>query len=179
MDMTQILAQTGGLRSMARELGVTEKEVHIAAAALVPAILGGFKKQAQSQPTGLEGLSELLTELGGGGLLDNVLAPWPSDLHRGFEVLGQIFGYEDVSRAVAENAAVHSGLPLSLLAQMLPMLAMLVAGYMAMQPGTSAARFASMLDWESQTNPLDDILRRAATPMLQPSGWPRGPTALR
>ena len=49
MDMTQILAQTGGLRSMARELGVTEKEVHIAAAALVPAILGGFKKQAQSQ----------------------------------------------------------------------------------------------------------------------------------
>src|SRR6185369_13079619 len=54
MDMTQILAQTGGLRSMARELGVTEKEVHIAAAALVPAILGGFKKQAQSQPTGLE-----------------------------------------------------------------------------------------------------------------------------
>ena len=54
MEMTQILAQTGGLRSMARELGVTEKEVRSAAAALVPAILGGFKKQAQSQPTGLE-----------------------------------------------------------------------------------------------------------------------------
>src|SRR5580765_3422126 len=162
MEITQILAQTGGLRSMARELGVTEKEVRIAAAALAPAILGGFKKQAQSQPTGLEGLSELLASLGGGGLLDNVLAPWPSDLRRGFEVLRQIFGSKDVSRAVAENAAGHSGLAPSLLAQILPMLAMLIAGYMARQPGTSAARFAAMLDWESQMNPLDDILRRAA-----------------
>jgi hypothetical protein len=179
MDMTQILAQTGGLRSMARELGVTEKEVQIAAAALVPAILGGFKKQAQSQPTGLEGLSGLLTELGGGGLLDNVMAPWPSDLHRGFEVLRQIFGSNDVSRAVAENASGYSGLAPPLLAQMLPMLAMLIAGYMARQPGASAAGFASMLDWENQTNPLDDILRRAATPMMQPASRPRGPTALR
>jgi len=163
MEMTEILAQTGGLRSMARELGVTEKEVRIAAAALLPAILGGFKKQAQSQPTGLEGLSELLAQLGGGGLLDNVLGPWPSDMHRGFEVLRQIFGSEDVSLAVAQDAAGASGLAPSLLSHILPMLAMLVAGYMARQPGTPAAKFPAMLDWGSQGNPLDEILRRATS----------------
>lgn len=178
MEMTQILAQTGGLRSMARELGVTEKEVRIAAAALVPAMLGGFKKQAQSQPAGLEGLGELLEELGGGGLLDNVLAPWPTDVHRGHEVLRQIFGSKDVSRAVAQNAAA-SGLPPSLLRQMLPMLAMLIAGYMARQPGTAAAKFAPMLDWESERNPLDDILRRAGRSTHQPARTRGEPRSMR
>ena len=54
-------------------------------------------------------------------------------------MLGQIFGSKDVSRAVAQNAAAPSGLDPSLLKKMLPMLAMLVAGYMAKQGGSSAA----------------------------------------
>ena len=69
-----MLAQTGGLQSMARELGVSDAQAASGAAALVPAILGGFKKQAQSQPAGLDGLGGLLGQLGGGGLLDDVLA---------------------------------------------------------------------------------------------------------
>jgi hypothetical protein len=36
---------------------------------------------------------------------------------------------------------------------------------MAKQPGTAAAKFASMLDWEAEGNPLDDILRSAGTSM--------------
>jgi hypothetical protein len=135
MQITDILAQTGGLQSMARELGVSETEAASGASALVPAILGGFKKQAQSQPAGLEGLGGLLGQLGGGGLLDDVLSPQPTDVSRGNDVLGQIFGSKDVSRTVAENAASQSGLDSSVLKKMLPMLAMLVAGYMAKQRG--------------------------------------------
>jgi hypothetical protein len=55
MQIVDILAQTGGLQSMARELGVSETQAASGAAALVPAILGGFKKQAQSQREGLKG----------------------------------------------------------------------------------------------------------------------------
>jgi hypothetical protein len=139
MQITDILAQMGGLQSMARELGVSETQAASGAAALVPAILGGFKKQAQSQPTGLEGLGGLLGQLGGGDLLDDVLAPQPTNVSRGNDVLGQIFGSKDVSRAVAQNAASQSGLDPSLLKKMLPMLAMLVAGYMAKQRGAGAA----------------------------------------
>ena len=138
MEITDILAQMGGLQSMARELGITEKQAASGAAALVPAILGGFKKQAQSQPAGLEGLGGLLGQLGGGSLLDNVLSPEPTDVNRGNDVLGQIFGSKDVSRAVAQNAAPQSGLDPSLLKKMLPMLAMIVAGYMAKQRGSDA-----------------------------------------
>jgi hypothetical protein len=135
MQITDILAQMGGLQSMARELGVSETQAASGAAALVPVIIGGFKKQAQSQPAGVEGLGGLLGQLGGGGLLDDVLAPQPTNVSRGNDVLGQIFGSKDVSRAVAQNAASQSGLDPTLLKKMLPMLAMLVAGYMAKQQG--------------------------------------------
>jgi hypothetical protein len=143
MQITDILAQMGGLQSMARELGVSETQAASGAEALIPAILGGFKKQAQSQPTGLAGLGGLLGQLGGGGLLDNVLAPQPTDVSQGNNVLGQLFGSKDVSRAVAQNAASQSGLDPALLKKMLPMLAMLVTGYMAKQGGAGAAAQSS------------------------------------
>ncbi|WP_374668958.1 DUF937 domain-containing protein [Ramlibacter sp.] len=139
MDIRDLLAQTGGFGAMARELGVSEDQAARGAEALLPAVLGGFKKQAQAQPAGLEGLGGLLGQLGGGGLLDNLLSPEPTDTGRGNDVLGQIFGGKDVSRAVASQAASQSGLSPDLLKKMLPMLAMLVAGFMAKQGGGAAA----------------------------------------
>jgi hypothetical protein len=133
MQINDFLAETGGLPSMARELGVSENEVQNGAAALLPAILGGFKKQAQAQPGGVEGLGGLLASLGGGSLLDDVVSREPTPLGRGNDVLGQIFGSKDVSRAVAGNAASRTGLSPELLKKLLPMLAMLAAGYMSKQ----------------------------------------------
>ena len=133
MQMTDILGQIGGIQSVARELGVSEDQAASGAAALLPALLGGFKKQAQAQPTGLDGLAGMLGGLGGGGLLDDVLGPQPTNVNRGNDVLGQIFGSKDVSRTVAQNAATRTGLDPSLVKKMLPVLAMLVAGYMAKQ----------------------------------------------
>lgn len=138
MQITDILAQMGGLQAMGRELGVSESQAADGAAALIPAILGGFKRQAQLQPGGVEGLGGLLGQLGGGGLLDNVLSPQPTNVSMGNDVLGQIFGSRDVSREVAHQAAAQSGLDPSLLKKMLPMLAMLVAGYMARQHGAGS-----------------------------------------
>jgi hypothetical protein len=142
MQITDILAQTGGLQSMARELGVSENQAASGAEALIPAILGGFKKQAQSQSSGVEGLGDLFGKLGGDSLMDDVLSPEPTHVDRGNDVLGEIFGSKDVSRTVAQNAASQSGLDPSLLKKMLPMLAMLVTGYMAKQrsaPGSAQA----------------------------------------
>jgi hypothetical protein len=135
MQITDLLTQMGGLQSIARELGVDQRQAASGVEALLPAVLGGFKKQAQAQPAGIEGLGGLLGQLGGGALLDNVLAPQPTDLGRGNDVLGQIFGSKDVSRAVAGDAASRTGLDASLLKKMLPMLAMLVAGLMAKGQG--------------------------------------------
>jgi hypothetical protein len=187
MQITDILAQSGGLQAMARELGISESEAARGASALAPAILGGFKKQAQAQPTGIEGLGGLLGQLGGSSLLDDVLSQDPTNVSRGNDVLGQIFGSRDVSRTVAQNASSQVGLDPGVLKKMLPMLAMLITGYMANQRGSSAAAgasggglsemvggllgggtrsgasglggLASMLDMNRDGNPLDDLLR--------------------
>jgi hypothetical protein len=158
MQLTDILAQMGGLQAMARELGVSESQAASGAEALLPAILGGFKKQAQAQPSGLEGLGGLLGQLGGGGLLDEVLAPQPTNVERGNDVLGQIFGSRDVSRAVAQNASSQTGLDTSLLKKMLPMLAMVVAGLIARQQGASASAPASEQPAPQPGGGLGDLL---------------------
>jgi hypothetical protein len=168
MDITNLLAQMGGLKSIAKELGVSESQAASGAAALAPAILGGFKKQAQSQSAGLEGLGGLLGKLGGGGLLDDVLGPQPTNVNRGNDVLGHIFGSKDVSRTVAQNAAANTGLSPDLLKKMLPMVAMLVGGYMAKQKGDGAASTAQSASTGAQAAPtggklgglLGGLLRR-------------------
>ena len=190
MQITDILAQSGGLEAMAKELGISEADAARGASALAPAILGGFKKQAQTQPEGIEGLGGLIGQLGGGSLLEDVLSPNPTNVSRGNDVLGQIFGSRDVSRTVAQNASAQSGLDPSLLKKMLPMLAMLITGYLSTQRGAGAAGasasgasglggmlggllgggasgssglggLASMLDMNKDGNPLDDLLRMA------------------
>jgi len=190
MQVLDILNQLGGLQSVAKELGVSEAQVNAGAAALMPALLGGFKKQAQAQPAGLDGLAGMLGGLGGGGLLDEVLAPRPTNVSRGNDVLGQIFGSPDVSRTVAQNAASSSGIDPALLKKMLPMLAMLVAGFMSKQSmgqpaapadggglgglggllggllgqggATKAPGLAGLLDLDGDGNPLDDIMGLAS-----------------
>jgi len=187
VQVMDILGELGGFESVARELGISEPQAASGAAALLPALLGGFKGQAQAHPSGLEGLAGLLGSLGGASLLDDVLSPQPTNTSRGDDVLGQIFGSPDVSRTVARNAATQTGLDPSLLKKMLPILAMLVAGYMAKQHSASAAPptggglgdllggmpggrragassapgMASMLDLDGDGNPLDDILGMA------------------
>ena len=133
MDMLEILKQSGAIGSVAQQLGVNEQIAQAGAEALLPAILGGFKKTAQAQPSGLEGLGGVLGQLGGGGLLDSVLSPEPTPVQQGNDVLGQIFGSKDVSRTVAGQASQQTGIDSSLLKQMLPLLAMLVAGYLSRQ----------------------------------------------
>ena len=186
MNIMDMLQQSGGIGTMAKELGVNESVAQAGAAALLPAILGGFKKTTQAQPSGLDGLGGLLGQLGGGGLLDNVLGSQPTPVEQGNEVLGQIFGSKEVSRTVAAGAEQQTGISSDLLKKMLPVVAMMVAGYMAKQSTDSAGNggglggllggllgggnnsssesmggLGSLLDLNGDGNPLDDIIGMA------------------
>ncbi len=186
MSILEILQQSGGIETMARELGVNESVAQAGAAALLPSILGGFKKTTQAQPSGLDGLGGLLGQLGGGGLLDSVLGSQPTPVSQGNEILGQIFGSKEVSRTVAAGAEQQTGISSDLLKKMLPVVAMMVAGYMAKQGGDDSGSgggiggliggllgggsktssgglggLASLLDLDGDGNPLDDIIGMA------------------
>ena len=136
MDIAQILAQTGALDSAAQQLGIDRQTAAAGAAVLLPAILGGFKGQAQSQ--GTSGFGGLLQQLGGGGLLDAVIGTQTTQVSQGNDILGQIFGSKDVSRQVADHASAQSGISADTLKKLLPIVAMLVAGYLARQNGGGA-----------------------------------------
>jgi hypothetical protein len=187
-DSTDILAQAGGIQAVAQQLGISEAQAASGAAALLPAILGGFKNQVQANPAGAAGLGGLLNQLGGGALLDGVAGTQPAAADSGNNILGHIFGSKDVSRTVAQDAAAKSGLSPELLKRMLPLLAMLVTAYLAKQQGTGAAGqgglggvlggvlgsvlggaagggaksgMGSMLDLDGDGNALNDLLRMA------------------
>lgn len=188
MNPLEALGGSGGIAAMARELGIDEQTAMAGAAALLPAVMGGFKSQA-SQAGGLEGLVGMLGGMGGGNLLDAVLAPQATPIDQGNAVLGQIFGTPDVSRAVAGQAAGSTGISADLLKKMLPMLAMAAAGMMAKSASANAgpapaegglggllgqvtsmlgggqaasmgsmAGLAKMIDMDGDGNPLDDIM---------------------
>lgn len=145
MDIMNALQGEGGIAAIARELGVDEGTAQSGVTALLPAVMGGMQNQADAHPQGLGGLASILGGLGGGGLLSQVTGPEPTDPGAGNDVLGQIFGSKDTSRAVASDAAGRTGLSPDLLKRMLPLVAMLAAGYVTRQAGGGAATGAGGL----------------------------------
>jgi hypothetical protein len=139
MDLMNALAQAGGVEAISRELGVDQATAQSGLNALLPAVADGMRGQAAASPQGFGGLGDLLGQLGGGGLLSNVTDPEPTNIDKGNQVLGQIFGSKDTSRAVAADAAQKSGVSPDLLKKMLPIVAMLVAGYLAKQHSQAGA----------------------------------------
>ena len=135
MNLTDILRSQGGIDAIANQLGISPADAERGAGALLPAILHGMGQQTTSDAAapagGGGGLADILTQLGGGALASNVIAPEPTEVDKGNSILGQIFGSKDVSRQVAGHAAQSSGLDPAILKKMLPILAMLVGGYLS------------------------------------------------
>jgi len=148
VDINQMLRQTGAVDAISRQLNIDPATAQAGAAALLPSILSGFQNPAAASDAGsgagalgglggLGGLLGTIGGLGGGGLLDNVTSEEPTEIGKGNQILGQIFGSKDGSRAVAESAAAQSGVEPSLLKKMLPILAMVAAGYVMKNAGGS------------------------------------------
>lgn len=123
MNLNDLLPK-GGLEALASQLGVPREDAQRGAEALLPSVLGGMGDNAGQLDTHVD-------SLGGAGLAENVVSAEPTQIDRGNQLLGGIFGSKDVSRQVAGHAAQRSGLDPALLKKMLPMLAMLVAGHLA------------------------------------------------
>lgn len=138
MDLNEILRSQGGIGAIASQLGISEAQAQQGAAALLPSILSGFGQRAGgSESGGLGGLGAVLESLGGSDLSRNVVGPEPTRVDKGNDILGEIFGSKDVSRQVAGEASQSTGLDPALLKKMLPIVAMLVAGYLSSQSNKS------------------------------------------
>ena len=137
MDLNDIVRSQGGIGAIASQLGIPEAQAEQGAAALLPSILQGFgNRTAGEGESAVGGLGSILDALGGEGLSRNVIGPEPTEVGKGNDILGQIFGSKDVSREVAGEASSQTGLDPALLKKMLPIVAMLVAGYLSSKSGS-------------------------------------------
>ena len=127
MNLNELLP-AGGIEALASQLGVPPEQAKRGAEALLPSVLGGMGDNSAA-------LDTHVNALGGADLAHNVIGSEPTQIDRGNQLLGGIFGSKDVSRKVAGHAAQGSGLDPALLKRMLPILAMLVAGHMAGRSG--------------------------------------------
>ena len=143
MVVLDMLRRSGGINAVANQLGIPPATAMAGTEALIPAIIGGFRKSSEAAGGGEAGLGavvSMLGGLGGGGLAANVLGPDETEVAKGNEVLGEIFGSKEVSRSVAADAAGRTGVDPAILKKMLPLLAMLVGGYFSARAGGSGAQ---------------------------------------
>lgn len=117
------LQPDGGLEALASQLGVPPEQARRGAEARLPSVLGGMGDNST-------GLDAHIDGLGGAELAQNVVGLEPTQNDMANQLLGGIYGSEDVSRKVAGHATQNSGLDPALPKKMLPILAMLVAGHL-------------------------------------------------
>jgi hypothetical protein len=144
VDLRQIINQAGGLGAIASELHITEEQAGIGLDALLPAVLAGFGRSVQGNG-GPGALASVVTSAGGAALIDNVLGPGATDVDAGHVILGHVFGSADASQAVAAHAAARTGLDAHALAKLLPVAAMLAAGYMARSSAGTSEGLGSLI----------------------------------
>lgn len=123
--------------NLARAYGMSPDQMRAAAAALTPAFMQGFQRQAQSDG-GAQRFAQLFqTETYARAFEAQAAALDPEARGAGEDALGALFGSKDVSRAVASQAAAVSGVQAQIVRQVLPVLAsILMGGFMkAMQSG--------------------------------------------
>lgn len=122
-------AQNGAaMDAMAKQFGLAQEQVAQALAALTPAFSSGFKRTAANPYD----LSSLFSAMSSGNYAqyfeDLGKAFTPQGIADGNQVLQQLFGSKEVSRAVAAQAAQITGIGQDILKRMLPAMADTIMG---------------------------------------------------
>jgi len=187
-NLNEILENANGGEAIAilgRELELTPEQTQSAVTALLPAISSGLKQSS------VDGLGNLFALMGQQkdlpGLFDDAqMALSPDGLAAGNQALSLIFGSQDVSQAIVDQAQKFSGVSSSALDKLLPALTgIAVSGLM--RSGSSAS--ASLGGAQAAMSPfgagggLGDILGQVfgrvltggATPAPAPSSGGAGP----
>lgn len=120
MDLLTTLHRSGGIVALARQLDMEPPASASLVEALLPPLAGALR--SCHQRIGARGLLNILSEQGGAGLAAAIMGLEPVDPGKGWALLKRLdIDASDI--AIQEDAV--------LAARMLPLLAMLIGGYLA------------------------------------------------
>ncbi len=122
-------AQNGtAMDAMARQFGLAQEQAAKAMAALTPAFASGFKRSA-SNPYDFSTLISSMTSGNYAKYFEDMSSAFtPQGVADGNQVLQQLFGSKDMSRAIAAQAAQLTGIGQDVLKQMMPAMADTIMG---------------------------------------------------
>jgi hypothetical protein len=127
-DMIANAQDGNGIEALSRQFGLSQQQTQAALQALMPAFSQGLKRNA-SDPYGM---ADFMNAMASGQHVkyfeDAARANSPEGVSRGNDILGQLFGSKDLSRAVTGQAAQMTGIGQNILNQMLPVIASMIMG---------------------------------------------------
>lgn len=137
-------AQNGmAMDAMAKQYGLAQEQAAKAVAALMPAFASGFKRNT-TNPYDFSALVQAMTSGNYAKYFEDMSSAFtPQGIADGNQVLQQLFGSKEVSRAIAAQAAQLTGIGQDILKQMMPAMADTLMGGLFKQttgqfPGANA-----------------------------------------
>ena len=177
MNISQLIKQFGGesaLDSVGHAVGLNRDQVASMIDSVAPMVMRGIQHQASTD----DGLSSFRDALQTGNheryIEDPAVLRTEEAKKDGLDILGHIFGDQEVNRNVASEAANRTGIDTSLVMKALPMVASLIMGAMSKHSNqgreleTSAEKpnalgpLASLFDMDHDGQVLDDIIGMAS-----------------
>lgn len=160
-------AQGGqGIEALARQFNLSQVQAQAALDALLPAFSEGLKRQ-MADPWGMMNFFQSMASGRHASYFDN--AADPQAAQAGDDVLAQLFGSKELSRAVAAQAAAATGIGQDVFKRMMPVVASMLMGGMSKQAMNAAG---------GPNNPLSEIIEGMMRAGTAPSGmtgvWPGG-----
>ncbi len=146
-------AQGGsGFANMARQFGLRPEQVQLAVAALLPAFAMGLQRQA-ANPNAMTQLFQLMTAGHYQSFFESAAQAFSAQgRQEGQAVVDKLFGSDEVTRRVAQQAAQFSGIGTDVLNQLLPLVAAILAGGMFKTMTGQGAMLGSMMEmWSGST----------------------------
>lgn len=168
--LLDVLRRSGGLVAISRQLAVAPSVALGVATALMPLVRGGFRRrveQARDFGAGVADLHKMLQLLDAaplaGRLLQEDFVPSATDRSAGTELVAALFGSEAGAKQAIAAAANQSGVDRDIVAQTVPLLATLAAGYLAARGGRLSspewlAELGRLLGLDEESNPLDAVV---------------------
>jgi len=160
-------AQGGhGIEALARQFNLSQAQAQVALDALLPAFSEGLKRQ-MADPWGMTSFFQNMASGRHAAFFDN--AADPQAAQAGNDVLAQLFGSKELSRAVAAQAAAATGIGQDVFKRMMPVVAAMLMGGMSKQAMNAAG---------GPNNPLGEIVEGMMRAGTAPGGmtgvWPGG-----
>ncbi|BCH34598.1 hypothetical protein MesoLjLc_65280 [Mesorhizobium sp. L-8-10] len=155
-DMLANAQNGGGIEALARRFNLSQEQAQAAVEALLPAFSQGLKRNT-SDPYGVGAFLSGLSSGQHAHYFDDAADAFsPQGTADGNDILGQIFGSKDLSRAVASQAAQATGIGQQVLQQMLPAVAAMIMGGLFKQ-STNQMQAGG---FGSASNPLQEIIEQ-------------------